>query len=98
MEDGMKENLINNEEPVRIKLNDDKQDNNKNESKCNIDLGGDIMFGITFLGRIILTLYSFHGLFFILNFIIQYIILVPGYLYEIKSPIFRCLCGIMYLL
>ena len=35
---------------------------------------GDVMLGITYLGRIILTLYTFHGLFFVYNCIFQYII------------------------
>ncbi len=45
----------------------------------------DLFFGITLPARIILTLYSFHGLFFIYNLIVQYIILVPGLLYNIDS-------------
>ena len=93
---------INNDEikEVKIQQNDDNKDKDKNNNNqnCDIHLGSDIMFGITFPGRIIMTLYSFHGLFFILNFIIQYIILVPGYLYEINNKIERGLWGIMYLI
>ena len=66
--------------------------------ECTIILGGDMMYAITFLGRVIFTLYSFHGLFFIYNFIIQYIILVPGILYEIDSKFFQIVWGLCYLM
>ena len=41
----------------------------------------DIMFGITLPGRLIMTLYSFQALFFIYNFSINFIFLLPGMLY-----------------
>ena len=62
------------------------------------DLGNEIIFAITFIGRIVMTLYSFHGLFFIYNFIIQYIISVPGILFEINSVFLRVLFGLIYIL
>ena len=46
---------------------------------------GDIMIGITYLGRIVITLYTFHGLFFIYNIIFQYIILFAGLLFDING-------------
>ena len=68
--------------------------NIKNTKKC----GDEVKFAITFIGRIIFTLYSFHGLFFIYNFIIQYIILFPGVLYEIDSLFGQLFIGfIIYL-
>ena len=59
---------------------------------------GDLMIGITYLGRIILTLYSFHGLFFIYNIIFQYIILFAGVLYDIKNFYFQIIMTIIYIL
>jgi len=61
----------------------------KSEKRC----GDEVIFAITFIGRIIVTIYSFHGLFFIYNFIIQYIILFPGILYEIKYTLLQILFG-----
>ena len=64
-----------------------KQENEFKQSKrrgicgsCNKifeSVGPEIWFGLTFLGRLVMTLYSLHGLFFIYNFIIQFIILIP---------------------
>ena len=65
-EEANNEKEINNDD--QVKQNEASQ--NKN-AECTIILGGDLMYGITFLGRVIFTLYSFHGLFFIYNFIIQ---------------------------
>lgn len=50
---------------------------------CNLETN--IAFGITILGRIIMTLYSFHGLFFLYNFIIQYVTIIPAILIEESS-------------
>ena len=58
----------------------------------------DMLFGITYIGRLIMTIYSFHGLFFIYNFIIQYIILIPGLLYEIKDPTGRLILSLIYII
>ena len=95
MNNNLKENfndnnkIIDDNEKLEIKLN--SQD-------CIVRLGGDIMYAFTFLGRIIFTLYSFHGLFFIYNFIIQYIILVPGILYDIESTAVQFTLGLIYLI
>ena len=61
-------------------------------------VGDEVMFAITFIARIIMTLYSFHGLFFIYNFIIQYIILVPGILYEIDNLFSQIFLGSIYII
>jgi hypothetical protein len=63
-------------------------------SRC----GEEVLYGITFLGRLIMTLYSFHGLFFIYNFIVQFIILVPGILYEIQSTVLQIILSLVYIL
>ena len=60
--------------------------------------GGEIWFALTLIGRIIMTLYSFHGLFFIYNFIIQFIILIPGRLYDLNSVAVQWIFGILYIL
>ena len=59
---------------------------------------GDIMLGFTYLGRIILTLYTFHGLFFIYNCIFQYIILFAGVLYDIDNLFLQILFALIYIL
>ena len=63
-------------------------------SRC----GEEVLYGITFLGRLIMTLYSFHGLFFIYNFIVQFIILVPGILYEIQSTGLQIILSLVYII
>ena len=56
------------------------------------------MVGLTYLGRIILTLYSFHGLFFVYNIIFQYIILFAAVLYDIKNMFLRIIMTFIYIL
>ena len=51
------------------------------------DENKNLSFGLTFFGRLVMTYYSFHGLFFIYNLIIQYIILMPGLLYDIETGV-----------
>ena len=62
------------------------------------NVGGEIWFALTFIGRIIMTLYSLHGLFFIYNFIIEFIILIPGRLYDLDSVALQWIFGIFYIL
>jgi len=66
------------------------QEDKKNPNKRNI------LFGISYPGRIILTLYSFHGLFFIYNIIIQYVILIPGLLFEINNTFLLAFLSFIY--
>ena len=63
-----------------VKNNGKEDDINKTHST------DDCLFGFGLLGRIIFTLYSLHGLFFIYNFIIQYIIVFPSLLYTGEIP------------
>ena len=42
----------------------------------------DFWYGVSLFGRILFTLYSIHGVFFIYNFVIQYIIMFPSVLYS----------------
>ena len=59
----------------------------------------DFYFGITLPGRIIITLYSLHGLFFIYNIIIQYIISIPSILYFYNFYYFlKIIFSIIYLI
>ena len=86
------------------KKNDDanpaspKSLNNSNISQSNDTqkLGDEVKFAFTFLGRIVITLYSFHGLFFIYNFIIQYIIIFPEILYSIGNLPGQIIVSIIY--
>ena len=61
-------------------------------------IGGEIWFALTFLGRVVMTIYSFHGLFFIYNFVIQFIILIPGRLYDLDSVVIQVIFGLLYIL
>ena len=86
----MKENIFVNDKKEKLNkvLNEnmfDKNNDNKDTEDLKKEMLYDLFFGITLPGRIILTLYSFHGLFFIYNIIIQYIILIPGLLYDVDS-------------
>ena len=66
----MIENVDENKE---VLVKDSIEEKNK-KSKGHIDIY--MIFGITYIGRIIMTIYSFHGLFFLYNLIIQYIIAI----------------------
>ena len=68
------------------------------KKNCFQNIGPEIWFAITFFGRIVMTLYSFHGLFFIYNFIIQFILLIPGRLYDMDSVFAQVILGIFYVL
>jgi lipase ATG15 len=59
---------------------------------------GNMMMGITYLGRIIITLYTFHGLFFIWNLIFQYIILFAGLLYNVEGILAQLTMAMIYVL
>ena len=62
---------------------------------CN-SCGEEVLYAFTFGGRLIMTLYSFHSLFFIINFIIQFIMLIPEILYHSKSVVFHTFIYIAY--
>jgi len=81
-----------------VKISEDE--NNKKECNnncCECSCNEEIFFALTFFGRLILTFYSFYGLFLIYNFIIQFIILIPGILYEIESFPSQILLSIIYI-
>ena len=71
-------------------------EDNKQNKKGHVDIY--MIFGITYVGRLIMTIYSFHGLFFIYNIIIQYIILIPGLLYEIEYSGGRFILSCIYII
>ena len=56
-----------------------------------------ISFGLSFLGRILMTFYSLHGLFFCYNLILQYFLLIPGFLFNIDSGFKKFLLSIIYI-
>ena len=56
----------------------------------------DLWHGITLPSRIILTLYSFYGLFFIYNLIIQYILLIAGLLFETTNLAFKIILSSVF--
>ena len=57
----------------------------------------DIMFGFTFPGRLIMTFYSFQALFFLYNFILNFIFLLPGMLYYTDNSLVIILVILFYL-
>ena len=60
--------------------------------------GEGLIFGFTFFGRLIMTLYSFHGVFFIYSLIIQFIILIPGLLFDLENFIIKLILSFIYLI
>lgn len=68
--------------------NSSEKEQNNND-RCLFKIGEEATYALTFIARIIMTLYSFHGLFFILNFLIQFIILVPGLLLILNLLFFK---------
>ena len=93
-EDSMNKN---NSKSLNPSDEDDNDDDQKIQNDRIFNWGEEIYYAITFPGRIIMTLYSFHGLFFILNFLIQFIILVPGLLYDINSTSLQIVLSIVYI-
>ena len=72
--------------------------NKENESIKNNEVIYDLYFGLTLPGRIIFTIYSFHGLFFIYNIIIQYIILIPSLLFNIDDFVQGVILSVIYII
>ena len=62
-----------------------------------INLDVDIIFALTFLGRIIITIYSFHGLFFLYNFIFQNLALFAILLYYRNHYLIQATMLILYI-
>jgi len=81
---------------MNLKRNDNN-DGDNNSTIINIDV--EIKFALTFLGRILITIYSFQGLFFLYNFIFQYLAL-PAlffYFFEGKYTIIQIIAAIIYI-
>ena len=76
-----------------------KSSNSSNkEKKSWLKENKDFLWVISFPGRLIMISYSLHGLFFIINIIIQYIILIPGILYDIDNAFYRIIFSGIYLI
>ena len=73
------------QEDIGNNSEDNGQKESNDDEKCSFNIDGDIMYGITFLARIIITYYSFYGLLFIYNFVIQYIILIHNLIFKIEN-------------
>ena len=56
-----------------------------------------ISFGLSFLGRLIMTFYSLHGLFFCYNLILEYFLLIPGFLFTIENGFAKIFLSIIYI-
>ena len=64
---------------------------------CSCACDRNFQYGLTFLGRLLMTVYSIHGLFFIYSIIIQYILYFPGFLFQIKSVLLKIIFSIIYI-
>lgn len=56
----------------------------------------DIIYGITFIGRLIMTFYSLQALFFLYNFMINFIFLIPGMLFFTDNILLKISTIIVY--
>ena len=105
------EGSINNSEALQSKSNTNNSNTELEEVKydeiqkkecnckgCFCSCGEEVLFALTFFGRLIMTLYSFHGLFFLYNFIIQFIILAAGILFTIDIISLQILFGLAYII
>ena len=95
------------QEKVDIKQNEN-EGNNQNvqevQNDCFLktstnyfDKNENLSFGLTFIGRLCMTLYSFHGLFFIYNIIILYIVIIPGFLFETESLFWKIVLSAIFI-
>lgn len=96
------------EEEIKIEIvkeSGDENDDNDNKKECNCEscnncckcsCNEEIFYALTFLGRLIMTFYCFYGLFLIYNFLIQFIVLIPGILYEIENFPIQIILSIAY--
>ena len=85
------------EQFVKVKEEEKKPTKIEEINEC-FDKNENFFFGLTFFGRLIMTFYSLHGLFFIYNIIIEYILLIPGLLFEINSTKGKIAFSIVYIL
>ena len=91
-EDDNKKDDKNDNEKANIKKNDEKKDEENIKQKSKIDF----WYGFSLFGRILFTFYSVHGVFFIYNFVVQFIIMFPSILYsnemsKVEGFFFSCI-------
>jgi len=79
-----KNDQVQNSSQIENKNEEKKLEENKEDTK--IQTRKNFFYGFAIIGRIIFTLYSLHGLFFIYNIATQYIILFPSLLYTGDIP------------
>ena len=97
----MKENDI--EEPKdpllkgEVKKEEQKKSFCESFFKCMYEDNENISFGLSFFARIIMTFYSLHGLFFCYNLVLEYFLLIPGFLFSIDNGFGKFLLSIIYI-
>ena len=64
---------------------------------CSKYCSEDYMYATTFIGRLIMTFYSFQALFFLYNFIINFIFLLPGMLFYTEYILILILVFLVYI-
>ena len=76
-----------------------KKENNEliEDEVIHIKLDIDIIFAFTFLGRILITIYSFHGIFFLYNFIFQNLALFANIFFCFDNIIIQLVIIIIYI-
>ena len=94
------ESINNEEKDVKYDINGEKkEDERKNLNQDEIiffNLSSDMKFAFTFFGRLLITIYSFHGLFFLYNFIIQNLSLIAMLYYYLDKIFYQISLAIFY--
>ena len=94
------ESINNEEKDVKYDINGEKkEDERKNLNQDEIiffNLSSDMKFVFTFFGRLLITIYSFHGLFFLYNFIIQNLSLIAMLYYYLDKIFYQISLAIFY--
>ena len=104
IENENKQNLQNSLLKQEDKQNIEKKEDNKNNTYLNnpllvdlFDKNRNVSYGLTFLGRMIMTIYSLHGLFFCYNLILEFSLLIPGFLFTIENSVTKFFFSIFFI-
>ena len=69
-----------------VEVKEDNKEKDKKDENISDKTKWDCLFGLSLFGRLIFTLYSLHGLFFIYNLIIQFLVAFPSLVYTDIIP------------
>ena len=86
---------------LKEEKNDAQDIKNTSKKKTFVEIFYDenknISYGASFLGRMIMTFYSLHGLFFCYNLVLQYFLLIPGFLFTINNLFGKIFLSVIYI-